>query len=164
MITAHAERSSLPKAFPHSLITTHHQQRTPIVPLQGIALQGHAPSLFTPTSLRRVRRGSRTAPSPPPPRSPKCKTPETSRPLCTPSGVSRPPRPRPGHRRRPQRAADFKARHFTMPLSSSPRPSLASRVALPPTRRRLAPCPLASLCTLASGRDPDRAPHNIRRK
>ena len=68
MITAHAERSSRPhptEGFPpqpHN--QPPHQQRTPIVPLQGIALQGHAPSLFTPTSLRHARCGP--APSQPP--------------------------------------------------------------------------------------------------
>ena len=40
--------------------------------MQGIALQGHAPSLFTPTSLRHVRRGpappqAPLPPDPPPP-------------------------------------------------------------------------------------------------
>ena len=46
------------------------------------------------------------------------------------------------------------------PCLHHPRPSLASRVALPP----LAPCPLASLWRLGESRDPDRGPHNIRRK
>ena len=66
LITYHNGSRSLP-AHPHLRRFPHSQTIQPTAhthcSIAGIALQGYAPSLFTPTSRRYADRGSRTAPT-----------------------------------------------------------------------------------------------------